>query len=415
MPCMGKSRSVTTWVSAISALVRLAAEMAASPPPDPTDPGAATTGPGPRVEAVELIRIAIPLVAPFRTSFGVQTQRDVLLIHLLGDSGEGWGECVAMGEPGYSSEYTEAAEQLIGQHLLPRLLARRRVSAAELGGVLESIRGHRMAKAALEMAWLDLELRVAGMSLADYLGAARTEVDCGVSVGIADTREQLLETVAGYLDDGYRRIKLKIEPGLDIERVRAVRERFGPGVVLQVDANAAYTLADAEHLGRLDELGLVLIEQPLPEEQLLGHAKLARRLTTPICLDESILSATVAAEAIEMGACSIVNIKPGRVGGYLEAKRIHDVCLALGAPVWCGGMLETGIGRAANLALAALPGFTLPGDTSASDRYFHEDITAPFVLHSGRLRVPTGPGLGVDVRREVVDALTTRRSLVRPG
>jgi O-succinylbenzoate synthase len=186
-------------------------------------------------------------------------------------------------------------------------------------------------------------------------------------------------------------------------------------MLLQVDANAAYSLEDAEHLAGLDEFDLVLIEQPLPEEQLLGHAKLARRLATPICLDESILSATVAAEAIEMGACSIVNIKPGRVGGYLEAKRIHDVCAALGAPVWCGGMLETGIGRAANLALAALPGFTLPGDTSASGRYFHEDITAPFVLHGGRLRVPTGPGLGVEVRRDVVDRLTTRRSVVRPG
>ena len=377
--------------------------------------GAAEPGTGPRVEAVELLRIAIPLVAPFRTSFGVQTDRDVLIVHLLGEDGEGWGECVAMGEPGYSSEYTEAAEQMIGQHLLPRLLARDRVTAAELGGVLESVRGHRMAKAALEMAWLDLELRVAGRSLAEYLGAVRAEVDCGVSVGITDTTEELLETVAGYVDEGYRRIKLKIEPGLDIDRVRAVRERFGPAMLLQVDANAAYTLEDAEHLARLDEFGLVLIEQPLPEEQLLGHAKLARRLVTPICLDESILSATVAAEAIEMGACSIVNIKPGRVGGYLEAKRIHDVCAALGAPVWCGGMLETGIGRAANLALAALPDFTLPGDTSASDRYFHEDITAPFVLHGGRLRVPTGPGLGVEVRRDVVDRLPTRRSVVRPG
>ena len=389
--------------------------MTLSATPTSPPPGAAEPGTGPRVEAVELVRIAIPLVAPFRTSFGVQTDRDVLLVHLLGGDGEGWGECVAMGEPGYSSEYTEAAEQLIGHHLLPRLLARDPVTAAELGGVLASVRGHRMAKAALEMAWLDLELRVAGRSLAEYLGAVRTEVDCGVSVGITDTTEELLGTVAGYLDEGYRRIKLKIEPGLDIDRVRAVRERFGPAMLLQVDANAAYTLQDAEHLARLDEFDLVLIEQPLPEEQLLGHAKLARRLRTPICLDESILSATVAAEAIEMGACSIVNIKPGRVGGYLEAKHIHDVCTALSVPVWCGGMLETGIGRAANLALAALPGFTLPGDTSASDRYFHQDITAPFVLHDGRLRVPTGAGLGVEVRRDVVDRLTTRRSMVRPG
>jgi len=232
-------------------------------------------------------------------------------------------------------------------------------------------------------------------------------------VGITATTNELLDAVSGYLDAGYRRIKLKIEPGLDVDRVRAVRECFGPGVALQVDANAAYTLADGDHLARLDDFGLVLIEQPLAEELLLGHAQLARRLRTPICLDETITSASVAVEAIEMGACSIVNIKPGRVGGYLEARRIHDVCVDRGIPVWCGGMLETGIGRAANLALAALPGFTLPGDTSASDRYFHQDITEPFVLHDGRLSVPAGPGLGVEVRRDVVDRLTTRTATVR--
>ena len=366
-----------------------------------------------RVDAVELVRIAMPLVSPFRTSFGVQTDRDVLLVHLLGDAGEGWGECVAMSEPGYSSEYTEAAQQVIEGHLLPRILAPDRLTAAEVEALMAPVRGHRMAKAALEMAWLDLELRAAGRSLADYLGAVRAEVDCGVSVGMTDTSEQLLETVRGYLEAGYRRIKLKIEPGTDVDRVRAVRERFGPDVLLQVDANAAYSLEDADHLARLDEFGLVLIEQPLPEEQLLGHAKLARRLATPICLDESITSAAVAAEAIEMGACRIVNIKAGRVGGYLEARRIHDVCAARAVPVWCGGMLETGIGRAANVALAALPNFTLPGDTSASDRYFHQDITEPFVLHDGRLRVPTGPGLGVEVQRDVVDSLTTRSTVVR--
>ena len=232
---------------------------------------------------------------------------------------------------------------------------------------------------------------------------------------MTDTTEQLIETVGGYLEQGYRRIKLKIEPGTDVDRVRAVRERVGPEVLLQVDANAAYTLEDAEQLARLDEFDLLLIEQPLPEEQLLGHAKLARRLTTPVCLDESIISSDVAAEAIEMGACSIVNIKPGRVGGYIEASRVHDICAARGVPVWCGGMLETGIGRAANLALAALPDFTLPGDVSASDRYFHRDITEPFVLEDGRLRVPAGPGLGVDVRRDVVDSLTTQSTVVRRG
>jgi O-succinylbenzoate synthase len=221
--------------------------------------------------------------------------------------------------------------------------------------------------------------------------------------------EELIDVVAGYLDDGYVRVKLKIEPGWDVEPVRAVRERFGDDLLLQVDANTAYTLADARHLAALDAFGLLLIEQPLPEEDVAGHAELARIVKTPICLDESIVSAASAADAIARGACSVVNIKAGRVGGYLEARRVHDVCAAHGVPVWCGGMLETGLGRAANIALAALPGFTLPGDISASDRYWATDITPPFVLEQGRLRVPTGPGLGVrpdpDALREVTTSL----------
>ena len=233
-----------------------------------------------------------------------------------------------------------------------------------------------MAKAAVEMAVLDAELRTAGRSLAAHLGAVRDRVDCGVSVGIMDSVHELLDAVAGYLDDGYRRIKLKIEPGWDLDAVAAVRDRFGDDLALQVDANCAYTLDDAPRLAELDRFGLLLIEQPLPEDDLVGHAELARRLATPLCLDESITSARSAADAIAMGACRIVNIKPGRVGGYLEARRIHDVCAAHRVPVWCGGMLETGIGRAGNLALAALPNFTLPGDTSASDRYYRRDITA---------------------------------------
>jgi o-succinylbenzoate synthase len=367
---------------------------------------------GPAVEAVELIRIRIPLVTPFRTSFGTQAQRDVLLLHLVAADSEGWGECVALEEPVYSSEYVEGAQRVIVDHLLPRLFQEHRVSAAEVAQVLAPVRGHRMAKAAVEMAWLDAQLRAEHRSLGDYLGATRAAVDCGVSVGIMESIPELLETVAGYLDQGYRRIKLKIEPGSDIEPVRAVRQRFGPGVPLQVDANTAYTLADAEHLARLDEFDLLLIEQPLPEEQVLAHAELAKTLHTPICLDESIVSADVAAEAIAMGACSIINIKPGRVGGYLEARRIHDLCRARGVPVWCGGMLETGIGRAANVALAALPNFTLPGDTSASDRYYREDVTAPFVLQDGRLEVPTGDGLGVEVRADVVARMTSSRQVV---
>jgi O-succinylbenzoate synthase len=263
-----------------------------------------------------------------------------------------------------------------------------------------------MAKGAVEMAVLDAELRAEGRSFADYLGAVRSEVDCGVSVGIHEDDHDLLETVGGYLDEGYRRIKLKIEPGQDVEPVRAVRERFGD-ILLQVDANAAYTLEDASRLAQLDAFDLLLIEQPLPEEDIRGHAELAKVVATPICLDESITSARGAAEAIELGACRVVNVKAGRVGGYLEARRVHDVCAERGVPVWCGGMLETALGRAANVALAALPNFTLPGDTSASGRYYAEDICEPFVLRDGRLRVPTGPGLGVMPLPDVLERVTT--------
>jgi O-succinylbenzoate synthase len=229
-----------------------------------------------------------------------------------------------------------------------------------------------------------------------------------------DTVAALLDAVGGYLEEGYRRIKLKIEPGWDVEPVQAVRERFGDEVLLQVDANTAYTLADARHLARLDPFDLLLIEQPLPEDDLRGHAELAKVVNTPICLDESIESARDAADAIAMGACSVVNVKPGRVGGYLEARRVHDVCAAHGVPVWCGGMLETGIGRAANVALAALPNFTLPGDTSASDRYYRQDLTPPFRLVDGRLLVPTGPGLGVSPLPEVLEELTVSVVTLRP-
>jgi O-succinylbenzoate synthase len=281
------------------------------------------------------------------------------------------------------------------------------VDAVSLEPVFAKVKGHPMAKAAVQTAVLDARLRTAGMSFGSYLGAVRPSVPAGVSVGIMDSVAQLLDAVESYLDAGYLRIKLKIEPGWDVAPVRAVRERFGDGVLLQVDANTAYTLSDARQLARLDPFDLLLIEQPLAEDDVRGHAELARLVRTPICLDESITSARAAADAIAMGACSIVNIKPGRVGGYLEARRIHDVCVANGVAVWAGGMLETGLGRAANVALAALPGFTLPGDTSASDRYFARDITAPFVLESGHLRVPTGPGLGIAPDLTVLDEVTT--------
>jgi O-succinylbenzoate synthase len=359
-----------------------------------------------KLTGVELRRIQMPLVAPFRTSFGTETRRDVLLLRVVTDEAEGWGECVAMSDPLYSSEYVDAAADVLTRFLIPALGAQEHLDAYAVGRVLAPFKGHRMAKAAIETAVLDAELRAAGRPLARELGASRDRVPCGVSVGIMNSVDQLLDAVGGYLDAGYVRIKLKIEPGWDVEPVRAVRERFGD-VLLQVDANTAYTLGDARHLAKLDPFDLLLIEQPLDEEDVLGHAALAKVIRTPVCLDESITSARAAADAIRLGACEIVNIKPGRVGGYLEARRIHDVCAAHNVPVWCGGMLETGIGRAANVALAALPGFTLPGDTSASDRYFRTDITAPFVLQDGHLPVPTAPGLGVDPLPEVLDEVTS--------
>jgi O-succinylbenzoate synthase len=364
-----------------------------------------------KLEAVELRRIVLSLVAPFETSFGVQTERDILLVKAITTDGAGWGECVASEEPTYSPEYVDGAQHVLIHHLLPRLFDEARLQAEDVGTVLRPVHGHHMAKAAIEMAILDAQLRARGESFAKYFGAVRSAVDCGVSVGIHRSIPALLKTVGDYLDQGYRRIKLKIKPGWDVEPVRAVRERFG-NVPLQVDANTAYQAADGAHLAQLDEFDLLLIEQPLAEEQILAHADLAAVVRTPLCLDESITSARVAADAIRLGACRIINIKPGRVGGYLEALRIHDVCAASGVPVWMGGMLETGIGRAGNVAMAAMANFTLPGDTSASDRYYHRDITAPFVLHEGRLDVPSGPGLGVEVDDEFLETITKWKQTV---
>jgi O-succinylbenzoate synthase len=368
-----------------------------------------------KLTAVELRRIALPLVSPFRTSFGTQTSRDILLVRAITPDGEGWAECVALTDPTYSPEYVEGAQHVLRHHLLPRVFAMTDVTAAGIAPALHAVKGHQMAKAAIETAVLDAELRQLGVSFAQHLGAVRDAVDSGVSVGIMDSLPALLDAVGGYLDQGYLRIKLKIEPGWDIEPVRAVRERFGDAMLLQVDANTAYTLRDSAHLAKLDPFDLLLIEQPLPEHDVRGHAELAKRIKTPVCLDESIESAADAAEAISIGACAIVNIKPGRVGGYLEARRVHDVCAANDIPVWCGGMLETGIGRAANVALAALPNFTLPGDTSASDRYYREDVTEPFVLEDGRLRVPTGPGIGVTPNLDAIEAATTSVEVVQPS
>ena len=362
------------------------------------------------VTGFELRRVALPLVSPFRTSFGTEHERDVLLVRAVGPDAEGWGECVAMSEPLYSSEHVDGAVEVIRRFLLPEVAALAKagdLTVARVEAAFARVKGHPMAKAAVLTALLDQSLRRSGMSFGAFLGAVRPRVPSGVSVGIMPSIDALLDAVQSYVDQGYLRIKLKIEPGWDVAPVRAVRERFGDELLLQVDANTAYTLADARHLARLDAFDLLLIEQPLPEDDLRGHAALARLIRTPVCLDESITSARAAADAIALGATSVVNVKPGRVGGYLEARRVHDVCAANGVPVWCGGMLETGVGRAANVALAALPNFTLPGDTSASDRYFARDITRPFVLEEGHVAVPTGPGLGVTPDPDILTEITT--------
>lgn len=359
------------------------------------------------IAAVELVRLQLELVRPFRTSFGIQHLRDVLLVRVVAEEAEGWGECSASARPFYSAEYTDGAAHVLEHHLLPALLGESAtVSGDQVAERLAVVRGHPMAKAAVEVAVLDAQLRAADRPLAAHLGGVRDRVPSGVSVGIPDGgTDELLEQVEGYLDEGYRRIKLKIAPGIDVGPVSAVRERFDPDLPLQVDANAAYDPDDRTHLAALDaldELRLELIEQPFAPTRLRDHARLAPRWRAPLCLDESIGDALLARDAVEIGACAVVNIKLGRVGGVTESIRIHDVCRERSIPVWCGGMLETGIGRAANVALASLPGFSLPGDTSASDRYWAEDLTEPFVLEDGHLAVPTGPGLGRTPRPEAL-------------
>lgn len=357
---------------------------------------------------LELRRIGLELVTPFRTSFGTQTRRDILLLRVATEASDGWGECVAMSEPAYSAEFVDGAALVIAEHFWPRLTEGGPVGAAEVSERLAPFAGHPMAKAALEAAVLDAELRSGGTNLHEYFGGERDLIPSGVSVGIFDTIDELLAQVQGYVDDGYARIKLKIEPGWDVEPVRLVRELIGPDMGLQVDANTAYGRTDAEHLRRLDEFDLLLIEQPLPEEDILGHAQLAAAIDTPVCLDESIVSSQTAVDAIELGAAEIINVKPGRVGGYLEARRIHDLCVDQGVAVWCGGMVETGIGRAANAALAALPGFTLPGDISAASRFYRRDIvTDPITVENGHVRVPSQPGMGFELDHDFIEGITT--------
>lgn len=340
----------------------------------------------------------MPLIAPFETSFGVTTDRECVLISIQSEGLLGWGECAVDREPGYSYETTGTAWHILKDFIIPRLLGQDLVGALDFQNRIKDIRGHHLAKAGLEMALWDLLGKRQGKSLRELLGAQQVSVEVGVSVGLQPSPADLIKRVEKYLAAGYRRIKIKIKPGRDVGDTTLVREAF-PDIPLQVDANSAYSLETCQVLQPLDDLGLLLIEQPLNEDDLWEHARLQKQFLTPICLDESILSPQLARSAIEMEACRIINIKPGRVGGLSQAVAIHDYCLSKGVPVWCGGMLETGFGRASNLALAALPGFSLPGDISASDRYYAEDITVEqFTLNPGsRINVPSSPGLGVTV------------------
>ena len=338
------------------------------------------------VVAVELFRIRLPLTKPFRTARGTTTCKETLLVRVVTDDAEGWGEVGAEVSPTYAPETLDSARIALRDELVPRLFAR--VS-------FDTVRGNHAARAALSGALLDARLRVEGVSLASHLGATRTHVDAGVAIGRHDNAGELAAEVAGFLGLGYRSFKLKVEPGHDLAVVATARAEAGAGVVIQVDANGSYTLDHAEHLAELDAYEVACLEQPLVPDALLDHARLAARIRTPIGLDETITSPDIARDACELGACSIVSIKAGLVGGIESARATHDACVAAGAGARAGGMLETGVGRAALVALASLPGFTVPGDVSASSRYFEHDVTEPFVLDAGRIAVPTGPGIGV--------------------
>jgi len=367
------------------------------------------TAPTPwRLEEVELREIALRLREPFAISSGTRQDRRVLLVVVRGDGVEGWGECVAAEDPSYSEETTDTAWHMLRDFLVPGVLGGIASTVAERLTPVDWIRGNRMAYAALEMALLDAEAKRAGVPLARFLGVEPRPVEVGVSIGIQPSDAQLVEKVAGYVEEGYRRIKVKIKPGRDLETLRAVRAHF-PSIPLMADANSAYTLADVDRLRAMDDLDLMMIEQPLRHDDILEHARLQARLRTPICLDESIRSVGDVHLALELGALRIVNIKAGRVGGLQEALRIHDLCVEHGIPVWCGGMLESGVGRAHNVALAALPGFSLPGDISASRRYWDQDVVEPpFEVVEGMVHPAEGPGIGVIPHRGRMKALTVR-------
>ena len=360
-----------------------------------------------KIESITLHHISMPLVAPFETSFGRETDRQCVLITLRADGLVGYGECVATRDPGYNYETAGTAWHILKDFVAPLILGQDLRDAEDFQKRVEGIRGHHLAKAGVEMALWDLLGKRAGKSLREMIGGRRDRVDVGVSIGIQESASALVRTVESYLADGYRRVKIKIKPGREIEETSAVRRAY-PDLRLQVDANSAYTLETADALKSLDDLDLLLIEQPLYEDDIWDHRKLQAQLKTPVCLDESILSPRHARYALEMDACKVINIKPARVAGLSQGIMIHDYCRTQNVPVWCGGMLETGVGRASNLAIASLPGFVLPGDISASDRYYERDITNErFVLNEdSTITVPNGPGLGITIDEESLKQFT---------
>jgi len=369
-----------------------------------------------RIEAVELRQVALPLRFPFETSFGRSETHACLLLRVFAEGAEGWGEVPAESAPLYNEEDVETAWHVLERFIIPAVLGQEIAHPRDFPPLVARIRRHHMAKAGMEAALWDLYARQRGQSLQAALGGTQERLPVGVSLGIEPEVDILLDRISGFLAQGYRRIKVKIKPGWDVAVVKEIRAVFGD-IPLQVDANSAYTLADAAVFRSLDGYDLLLIEQPLEEDDLIDHAALQAQLRTPLCLDESIVSPSAARKALEVRACRVINIKAARVGGLSAAVTIHDLCRARNIPVWCGGLLETGVGRAANLALASLPNFTLPGDLSASDRYYEEDIIDPPVVleADGTIRVPTSPGLGVTVRLDRVEAASTRTALFRSG
>lgn len=366
-----------------------------------------------KIEKIELFLCRLPLVHFFETSFGRSYDRTFVLVRVEGESGgkryEGWGESVAEANPYYSSETTETVWHIIERFIAPLVLGQTFSHPRDVFPALHRIRGHNMAKAGVEMAAWDLYARTIGQPLAQVLGGTRDRIASGVSIGIQDSFDQLLDKVGKELAAGYQRIKIKIKPGWDIEAVERIRAKFG-NIPLQVDANAAYSLADTALLARLDPFNLLLIEQPLDYDDVMDHAVLQRQITTPVCLDESIHTVRIARDAIAAKACQIINIKPGRVGGHRASIELHDLCAANGIPVWHGGMLESGIGRAHNIHLASLPNFTLPGDIAASKRYYQPDLIEPAIDigADGTIAVPAGPGIGVNIVRDRIDQATLR-------